>query len=173
MPNKSYILFFLFLPLIWLSCQEKKAVVDKQTYWDIIQVRTMGLAYLEENKLPEAEAEFHRLVELAPDRALGYANLGLVYLRMENYPEAENQLIKAIEKDPGDPDIRLILVKVYELSGKRDRAVKELLKSGKLNVSEVRYAVGFQDPEYFRQVFKEHFEQTPSEFISKNNTSAA
>ena len=133
MPNKSYMLFFLFLPLLWLSCEEKKAVVDKQTYWDIIQVRTMGLAYLEENKLPEAEAEFHRLVELVPDRALGYANLGLVYLRMENYPEAETQLLKAIEKDPGDPDIRLLLVKVFELSGKRDSAIEELLKSIELS----------------------------------------
>jgi tetratricopeptide (TPR) repeat protein len=129
MPDKSYRLLLLLLLLLWLSCEEKKEVVDKQAYWDIIMVRTMGLAYLDENKLPEAEAEFHRLVELAPDRALGYANLGLVYLRMENYPEAENQLLKAIEKDPNDPDIRLILVKVYELSGARDRAIEELLKS--------------------------------------------
>ncbi len=133
MLSKSYTLFLLLLLFFWLSCEEKKKVVDKQNYWDIIMVSTMGLAYLDENKLPEAAAEFHRLVELAPDRALGYANLGLVYLRMENYPEAENQLLKAIEKDPNDPDIRLILVKVYELSGKRDSAIEELLKSIKIS----------------------------------------
>ena len=107
--------------------------MDKQTYWDIIMVRTMGLTYLDENKLPEAEAEFQHLVELAPDQALGYANLGLVYLRMEKYPEAEDQLLKAIDKDPSDPDIRLILAKVYEYWGKGDKAIEELLKSIELS----------------------------------------
>ncbi len=57
---------------------------EKQLARDKITMRTLGLAYLEENKLSEAEAEFLKLTKLAPDEALGFANLGLVYLRMDN-----------------------------------------------------------------------------------------
>ena len=92
----------------------------------MISVRTLGLAYLEENKLKEAEAEFRKLIELVPDEALGYANLGLVYLRMSKYAEAEAELLKAIERSPKDPNIRLILVKVYEMSNQKEKAIDEL-----------------------------------------------
>lgn len=40
----------------------------------------------------------------------------------------------------------------------------QLLKTGKLNVSEVRYAIGMQDAEYFRKTFKQHFGKTPSDY---------
>lgn len=40
---------------------------------------------------------------------------------------------------------------------------KELLKSSNLNVSEVAYAVGFDDPKYFSRVYKEEFGQAPRE----------
>lgn len=126
---------FKFVLLIWIttqvlfySCKEKK-IKNKEVYWDMISVRTMGLAYLEENKLEEAEAEFRKLIELVPDEALGYANLGLVYLRMSKYAEAEAELLKAIERSPQDPDIRLILVKVYELSNQKEKAIDELKRN--------------------------------------------
>lgn len=40
----------------------------------------------------------------------------------------------------------------------------QLLKTGKLNISEVRYAVGFQDADYFRKMFKEHYGLSPSDY---------
>ena len=95
----------------------------------IITTRTLGLAYLEENRLGEAEAEFLKLITLAPEEANGYANLGLVYLRMGKYQEAEEQLKKAINLDPDDPDIRLNLVKVYQFSNEGDKSIKELEKT--------------------------------------------
>ena len=91
-----------------------------------ISARTMGLAYLEENKLEDAEVEFLKLIDLAPDEALGYANLGIVYLRMGKYDQAEEQLEKAVELDPDDPDIRLNLARVYELTDQDAESVKEL-----------------------------------------------
>lgn len=39
-----------------------------------------------------------------------------------------------------------------------------LLSEGQLNISEVAYAVGFSDPQYFARCFKEAFQQTPSQF---------
>src|SRR5881396_419666 len=38
-----------------------------------VTARTWGLAYLQANQLPQAEAEFAKVVKLAPDQAVGYA----------------------------------------------------------------------------------------------------
>ncbi|MFK7932182.1 MAG: ATP-binding protein [Saprospiraceae bacterium] len=40
----------------------------------------------------------------------------------------------------------------------------ELLRQGDLNISEVAYAVGFSDPNYFSRVFHQEFKQPPSAF---------
>ena len=125
------IFFFLTLSILlatlFLGCEKKKEI-DKKQYWNIVSIRTLGLAFLEENKLEEAKAEFTKLIEEAPDEASGYANLGLVYLRMGNYDEAIPQLITATEKQPDDPDIMLILAKAYEQNGEKDQAVEVLLE---------------------------------------------
>jgi tetratricopeptide (TPR) repeat protein len=122
---------YVLLLMLWLmplcfcgGCKQKrKHVADPG---EMISVKTLGLAYLEENQLEEAEAEFLKLVDLDPTEVLGYANLGLVYLRMGKYQEAEEWLQKAIKMDPKDPDIRLILAKVYEMSGHTEKAIDEL-----------------------------------------------
>jgi signal transduction histidine kinase/ligand-binding sensor domain-containing protein/DNA-binding response OmpR family regulator len=46
---------------------------------------------------------------------------------------------------------------------------KKLLKSRQMNVSEVAYAVGFNQLPYFTTCFKEAFGMTPSEFLGKKN----
>ncbi len=107
------------------ACEQEKKT-DKDTYREILTSRTLGLAYLEENKLNEAEAEFLKLIELAPEEAMGYANLGLVYLRQGKHQESIDQLKKAVDIDPQNPDIRLILAKVYEVSGKNEQSLEEL-----------------------------------------------
>src|SRR2546426_741349 len=61
----------------------------------ILATRTLGLAYLQKNQLAQAETSFRRIVALAPDQALGYANLGLVQLRQGRYREAETAIRRA------------------------------------------------------------------------------
>ncbi|HOW41942.1 MAG TPA: FG-GAP-like repeat-containing protein, partial [Bacteroidales bacterium] len=102
---------------------------DAQKALDLMSIKTLGLAYLEEFKLEEAEKEFEKFIDLAPKDKFGYANLGLTYLRMGKYPKAEKQLIKAIKLDQKDPDIRLILATVYEMDGKREKAIAVLKES--------------------------------------------
>src|SRR2546426_12023519 len=61
----------------------------------ILAARTLGLAYLQKNQLAQAETSFRRIVALAPDQALGYANLGLVQLRQGRHREAETAILRA------------------------------------------------------------------------------
>jgi tetratricopeptide (TPR) repeat protein len=107
------------------SCKNS-AEKSKKKSVELMSTRSLGLAYLEEFKLVEAEKEFLKFIRLSPDEKLGYANLGLVYLRMGKYPEAEKQLLKAIIIDSKDPDIRLILATVYQMNDERERAISEL-----------------------------------------------
>ena len=93
---------------------------ERATPADLLTVRTLGLAYLEENRLEEAEAEFLRLIELAPEEAIGYANLGLVYMRTGRLEDAETRIGEAIANDPLDPDVRLMLATVYNLTDRAD-----------------------------------------------------
>ena len=91
------------------------------------------MAYLEENKLDEAEKEFLKLIDLAPDEALGYANLGLVYLRKADYEKAEKYLKEAIDVEDKDPGTRLILAKVYEFTDREEQALEVLEENLKLD----------------------------------------
>jgi signal transduction histidine kinase/ligand-binding sensor domain-containing protein/DNA-binding response OmpR family regulator len=43
----------------------------------------------------------------------------------------------------------------------------ELLKKGELQISEIAYVTGFNDPKYFSRIFKKYYQCTPSEYISK------
>ena len=124
--NVFTVLIFLSLLITGCTGKEERA---KQKSKDLLTSRTLGLAYLEENKLEDAEKEFKKFIDLAPKEKLGYANLGLVYLRMGKYPEAEKTLKKAIKIDPKDADIRLILAQVYEMSDKKESAISELEES--------------------------------------------
>ncbi len=123
---KTYYTHWVLLVLISvISCtgSEEKS---KQKALDLMTTKTLGLAYLEEFKLEEAEKEFLKFIDQAPKEKLGYANLGLVYLRMAKYAEAVKQLSKAISIDPKDPDIRLILATVYKMQDEPDKAITEL-----------------------------------------------
>jgi tetratricopeptide (TPR) repeat protein len=124
--KRIILLLLVVICLFVINCRNNSQEKNKQRTTDLITTKTLGLAYLEEFKLDDAEKEFRRFVTLAPKEKLGYANLGLTYLRMNRYPEAEKQLHKAIKIDPGDPDIRLILATVFKMKGERDRAISEL-----------------------------------------------
>lgn len=121
------LLILLAVTFLFNNCKQPKSK-SPASAGEMITTKTLGLAYLEENQIKEAEAQFLKLVSLDPTEVLGYANLGIVYLRMGKYQEAEKWLDKAIKMDPKDPDIRLILAKVYEMSNKPEQAIKELEK---------------------------------------------
>jgi tetratricopeptide (TPR) repeat protein len=127
MNRKLTHLLIFIIPLFLPSCRNNEQRQERTG--DLMSVRTLGLAYLEEFKVEEAEKEFLKFIEMAPGDKFGYANLGLTYLRSGDYPEAEKQLKKAIAIDSLDADIRLILATVYRVSDQTEKAVAELKKA--------------------------------------------
>lgn len=49
----------------------------------------------------------------------------------------------------------------------RMKKAANILSQNQLNISEVAYMVGFDDPKYFGKSFKRHFKMSPSEFVKK------
>jgi AraC-like DNA-binding protein len=49
---------------------------------------------------------------------------------------------------------------------KRFERARELLKASSLNISEVAWTCGFNDPGYFTRLFTRHFHMTPTQFRS-------
>src|SRR5262245_17065557 len=70
---------------------------------EVFTTRTLALGYLQRAQLPEAEAQFKKLIQLVPDDPLGYADLGLTYLQGGRYRDAEAQLDRARKLDPANP----------------------------------------------------------------------
>ncbi len=120
------------------GCQSKPAGVE-----DLFTTRMLGLSYLQRGQLPEAEVQFKKLIKLAPDEPLGYANLGLTYLQGARYAEAEVQLRRARELDPASTDAGLMLAKLYSLTGRRAeaRATLEALRRDAKGDAHVLYAL--------------------------------
>ena len=149
MKNIYILIILVIFSSTLFNCKET-AEDKRQKNIELMTTQTLGLAYLEEFKLDEAEKEFLKFIKLAPQEKLGYANLGLVYLRMGKFDKAEKQLFKAIEIDPKDPDIKLLLATVYQMNDEREKAISTLEEALKFapdhikiiyNLSEL-YSVG-------------------------------
>ena len=54
------------------------------------------------------------------------------------------------------------------IRSQRLKMAAELLKKSNANISEIGYAVGFNDPSYFTRCFKEEFQVTPTEYASQH-----
>ena len=111
---------------------------DEQTLRELITSRTLGLAYLEEGRFDEAEAEFRKLIELERREPLGYANLGLVHMLVDDPRDAEPYLTQALELAPGDPDIRYLLAQMYLRTDREAEGLAELERTLEVAPDHVR-----------------------------------
>ena len=105
------------------GCTKKQETPKDEELINVVEARNLGLAYLEENRLDEAEQEFKKVVEHAPGDPMGYANLGIVYMRKGDYAPAKKRLHQAVEMTPENPDITLILAEAYEAAGENENCL--------------------------------------------------
>ncbi len=105
---------------------------------DMLTARSMGLAYLEENKLVEAEEVFKQLIVMAPNEPLAYANLGLVYTRMTNYDQAEIYFKKALELAAHDPQIQFNFAEILILTDRGKEAIELLEETLRFNPNHIK-----------------------------------
>ncbi|HJL84643.1 MAG TPA: tetratricopeptide repeat protein, partial [Candidatus Marinimicrobia bacterium] len=126
---KIPLLLWMFLTITIYSCGKKEAPKESEALVSLIEARNLGLAYLEENRLDEAEAQFIIMTENAPDDAMGHANLGLIYLRKSDFAKAEKAVQQALRLSSEDSDINLILAEVYDAVERDEEAIEILKKS--------------------------------------------
>lgn len=134
----SVVALALAAAAIAVGCGETGSGTEEELSSDMLTARSLGLAYLEENRLDEAEEQFLTLVELAPDEALGHANLGVVHLRRGEYRAAEEAIRRALEIRPDDPDIRLSLARLHQEEGRESEARRVLTGTLESNPDHVK-----------------------------------
>ena len=139
MVRRSWFVVFALLSIVTATACRREPVNVEELY----TTRTLGLSYLKRNQLPEAEAEFKKLTELAPDDPVGYADLGLTYLQSGKYPEAEKQLTKARELDPASVEIGMALARLYALTKRPTdaRSILDQLRRDTTGDAHVLYAL--------------------------------
>ncbi len=76
MKNISIILLAAICSSVIFSCKESPEAAKKKSI-DLMTTQTLGLAYLEEFKLNEAEKEFLKYIKLAPKKNLDMQTLAL------------------------------------------------------------------------------------------------
>src|SRR5262245_28913183 len=131
-------IFILFAILTFIAGCKSDHKPDQNTLLQIFAHRNLGLGYLEENRLSEAQKEFQILIASVPDEAMPHANLGLAYLRNNDLTHAESELKEAIKLDPKDPDIRLIFAEVLSHAGRNKEALDQLQQGLQQNPNHLR-----------------------------------
>lgn len=84
--------------------------------------------HLAEGRLPEAEAELRKIIELAPDNPGVHANLGVVCFRQGRYGDAAASFRKALELNPSLAQAELFLGLSEAARGNLDRALPHIEK---------------------------------------------
>ena len=79
--------------------------------------KNLGVAYLEQEQPAEAAAAFRRVVALAPEEPLGYANLGLSFVRAGQADSALVWLQRARDQAPGNVEVLVLTAEVYLWAG--------------------------------------------------------
>ena len=157
------------------SCNTNPDLNDPEVQAAISEARNLGLAYLEENQLAEAEVEFNKLVDLNPEDPAGYANLGVVFLRRGEFEQAEANLLEALEKAPSDPDIYLTLASVYEQIDDLSRARSLISSSIERNPDHVQtlykraqlYANDASEDETYAELLRTVIQYAPANIVPR------
>jgi tetratricopeptide (TPR) repeat protein len=90
---------------------------------EALALRDRGLAELENEKPAEAGETFRKLVKVAPESPLGWANLAVASLRQQKHTEAVAFADRALEKAPRRADLLHLKADVLQWSGRPELAL--------------------------------------------------
>lgn len=109
--------------LFWLSLAAGAAAAPPPKAFEL---KTLGLAELENERPERAEAAYRELTTLLPRDPLGHANLSIALLRQQKYPEALAAIDKALQLAPGRGDLLAIKGEILQWTGDLDTALTTL-----------------------------------------------
>lgn len=129
----------------------------------ILEQRYRGEVILEPKGIPvsSAEADFIKRVHEVVDANLHHSNFSVEWLAGEVALSAR-QLQRDMKKIVGETPRVFIRRRRLELAA-------ELLKQKAGSIKQIAGQVGYNDPDYFSRVFREHFDVPPSKY-GKNQT---
>ena len=97
-----------------------------------IRANNLGAAYLNQQKLDEAEKEFAQAVAIDKDNGTAQLNLGIALLNLSKVAPAEEALRRAAELDPKNPAPWYNLGLLHRNNGQAEQALTEFSKAAAL-----------------------------------------
>jgi tetratricopeptide (TPR) repeat protein/TolB-like protein len=88
-------------------------------------LNNLGLALARQGKLPAAQADFQRAIELDPDEDDYPFNLGLLAFRSSDFNSASTAFREAVEREPDNAEDRALLIQALEKAGNKAEADEE------------------------------------------------
>lgn len=93
---------------------------------DLDNLRNLGIAYLQLNKVEDAERSFRAILVQNDQYAAAYNGLGLVAIRRGDAPTAAQNFKRAIDIDPADMESLFNLGVLYQKVGDKEQAIQYL-----------------------------------------------
>ncbi|TAM81643.1 MAG: tetratricopeptide repeat protein [Acidobacteria bacterium] len=159
------------------KAQEALAVIhtglDKNpSDWKLYDLQ--GLAESSMGRPDQAEASFQKVIELAPKRALGYADLGVLFLQMGKAGEAGRLFKLALDREPGNFTALLGLGTILLGSNRAEEAAGVLKNAWSSNPASFRagyeYALALRElkrPQEGQEVLSKTAAPAQAEFVTK------
>ena len=88
----------------------------------------LGMAFLQQEMLDEAQQEFETAIEYYPNHAKSHYNLGVVYHRKGNLKKAVDYFNRTVVIDPRFVNAHYNLATIYHKQGLLDLAIEHYLK---------------------------------------------
>jgi membrane associated rhomboid family serine protease/cytochrome c-type biogenesis protein CcmH/NrfG len=120
-----------------------QAIIRQQP--NLVQAHfALGQAYFNQEKYPQAEAEFKRVLELQPQQAQARFDLGLVYLNEQRIEDAKAAFTQILTQNANDAEAHYGMGLAFADEGNQKAAIKEYKNAIRLGPQEsgVYYEMG-------------------------------
>ncbi|MCX6577835.1 MAG: sulfatase-like hydrolase/transferase, partial [Candidatus Aminicenantes bacterium] len=128
---------FIHAPRPELQAKPGSAFPDPKEKIDLLRLIQQAQAYELEERYPEAERVYRRILEDIPDSPAGYVNLAIAQARQNKFDQAIETLGQGIARIPDSEILLVRLGHTYLVTGKSQEALKTMDKVLALNPQNV------------------------------------